>query len=412
MVCKQNLLKIRFFNTFEPVTTFYRDLIPFLVEQGYQVEVVVSRAQYRAGRDVSWAVPGVTVRWMPSFGVQPQNRLGKLIIMLTYILGGALFSLLGPAVDKNVFLTQPPLFSVWGYVLKMLRGQSYYQVLMDIYPDVAVQGRLLSDRAFSTRFLRFLSHLSLKKAERVIVIGRCMRQRVLDMDVAPNRIIFIPNWSDQETVYPIQSRENPLRTQWGWQDKFVVLYSGNIGTSHFFDDLLEVCYRLRHHRQLLFAFIGDGQRRREIEAFKSQHGLENIVLLPFQKQELLAHSLSVADLHFVSLRAEFEGLVVPSKTYGILAAGRPVLYQGPSNSEIARLITEEDIGAVIPLNAPDQLETALLSYLNHPEQLRVQGNRARKLSEIRLSRQAACQRYASALDLTSQPISSLETQHI
>lgn len=363
--------------------------------------MILSRAQYRTGRDVSWAVPGTTIRWVPNFGVHPHTHFGKLIIMLTYIVWGAFFSLFGPPVNRNIFLTQPPLFSLWGGVLKLVRGQDYSQVLMDIYPEVAIEAGLLSPSSPITRLLNFLAHSSLKFADRIIVIGRCMERRVIDMGINPNYITFIPNWADQEAIYPIKSEENPLRREWGWQNKFVVLYSGNIGVSHFFDDLLEVCRRLRNNHNLVFAFIGEGQRLNDIKAFKEAYNLDNIVILPFQDQTLLARSLSAGDIHFVSLRNRFEGLVVPSKTYGILAAGRPVLYQGPPNSEIAQLIETEKVGTVVPLDDADQLEEVILNYVNHRDLTQCQGRLARQLSETTLSRNVACQSYAVALGLKS-----------
>ena len=390
---------IRFLNTFEPVTTMYRDLLPFFAGQGCRVEVVLNRAQYRAGRDPTWIVPGVQVRWMPHFGLQPQTRFAKSLLMLAYMVFGALHTLLGPRVDKNVFLTQPPLFGLWGYVHQRLRGQGYYQVLMDIYPDLAIEARVLKRDSAAARILNHLSRFALRNADGVIVIGRCMEERVVEMGVDPARIAFIPNWTDEGAIVPIVPEKNPFRREQGWQEKLIVLYSGNIGTSHYFDDILEVSLRMREMANVVFAFIGTGQRLGEIEAYKRRHGLKNIVLLPFQRQEVLAHSLSAGDVHFVSLRSGFEGLVVPSKAYGVLAAGRPILYQGPSRSEIARLIAENDIGCVVPLGDSEALHQALLAYIRDPALRKRQGERARRLAETHYSREAARSRYALLLGI-------------
>ena len=125
-----------------------------------------------------------------------------------------------------------------------------------------------------------------------------------------------------ELVYPIPAAESRLRRELGLDGKFVVLYSGNMGVSHYFDDLLEVIRRCQDEAKLHFVFIGEGQRRGEIENFFRRHQPRNVSLLLFQPMEQLAESLSLGDVHFVSLRAGFEGLVVPSKVYGALAAGR------------------------------------------------------------------------------------------
>jgi colanic acid biosynthesis glycosyl transferase WcaI len=141
-------------------------------------------------------------------------------------------------------------------------------------------------------------------------------------------------------------------------------------------------------------FVGDGQRRTELERAQSAEGLENLVLLPFQPVERLAHSLSLGDVHFVSLRAGFEGLMVPSKAYSVLEAGRGLIYQGTASGEIARLVVEEDIGSVVPLDDPDALERAIRGALADPVTVAGWGLRAEGLAERPYSRASALQRYA------------------
>lgn len=390
-------MKARLFNTYEPVTTIYRDLLPDWVNLGWQVEVVISKAKYRSGRDRSWCKDGVRAYETPNLGLRPDKPVSKLIIMMLYVMAAALHSLWGRTVDVNLFLTQPPLFFIWGYVLKKLRGQSYCVVLMDLYPHIAVQAGALSEKAIYTRIMSTAVRFALRRADGVIVIGRCMAERVHQMGVEQRRIHLIPNWIDQELLAPISSSENLFRREQAWDGKFVVLYSGNIGVSHYFDDLLEAARRLRTRPEILFVFIGNGARRHEIENYKARHSLENIVLLPFQALQNLAQSLSAGDLHFVSLRHGFEGVVVPSKTYGALAVGRPILYQGDSEGEIARIILEEDVGAVLPTGAVEELVVTIVRYAEDATLVKRQGHRARKLAEEQFSKQVAIERYTRVL---------------
>ncbi|MCB9140016.1 MAG: glycosyltransferase family 4 protein [Caldilineaceae bacterium] len=388
---------IRLFNTVEPVTTFYRDLIPYWEERGWQVEVVISRAEYRAGRDKTWISDKTIVRRTPALGLKAKGRPAKMAIMLSYLTFGMIYSLFGRNVDRNVFLTQPPLFFVWGVVLKKLRRQPYFIVLMDLYPDVAIEDGLLAPGGLVARLLLALSRFGLRHADGVIVIGRCMQELVAAIGVRQSRIHFIPNWTDESKVVSIQHEQNSFRQEMGWQDKFVVMYSGNVGTSHYFDDILTVCSRLRVRSDIVFAFIGHGQRRKEIEQAVEELSSDNIMLLPFQPLERLAESLSAGNLHFVSLRDNFTGLVVPSKMYGILAAGRPVIYQGSATGEMARLLTEENIGSVISIGDVKALETTILDYADHPERAKEQGEHARILMESKFGKEAACRRYSSIL---------------
>ena len=143
-----------------------------------------------------------------------------------------------------------------------------------------------------------------------------------------------------------------------------------------------------------FVFAGGGRRRAELERARSAEGLENLVLLPFQPVDRLTHSLSLGDVHFVSLRAGFEGLMVPSKAYSVLEAGRGLIYQGTASGEIARLVVEEDIGSVVPLDDPNGLERAICGAMTDPNTVAAWGLRAEALAERLYSRASALQRYA------------------
>ncbi|MDX1616146.1 MAG: glycosyltransferase family 4 protein [Candidatus Promineifilaceae bacterium] len=394
---------VRLLNTYEPVTTFYRDLVPHWLEQGWRVEVVMSRAEYRPGREKGWAQSGARLRWTPGSGLRPDGRWRKRLIMLLYALGAMVQTLLSPTVDRNLFLTQPPLFYLWGAVLRALRGQPYFVVLMDLHPDLAVRAGLLPESGALTRLLRQLAAWGLRRADGVIVIGRCMRREVLELGLDPQRVHFIPNWADEETIVPVVHTHNRFRAAQGWNGRFVVLYSGNMGAPHFFDDILEASRRLQACRVLRFVFIGRGRRLKQIARFREIHGLQNVELLPFQPFERLPQSLGAADLHFVSLRPGFEGLVVPSKAYGILAAGRPLLYQGSEEGELAQMIAEEHVGWVVPAGDPQALQEVLLSYLRRPELAAEQGRRARRLAESTYGKQNAIRRYTTVLsDISGQ----------
>jgi glycosyltransferase involved in cell wall biosynthesis len=390
---------VRIFNTVEPVAPLYRDLIPHWLALGWRVEVMMSRAEYRANSDKVWLTKGVKIRWIPGFGLKAHKKGAKFIIMLSYFVFTSLKSLFGQDVDRNLFLTQPPLFFLWGAILKKLRKQPYFVVLMDLYPDVAIQAKLLRAGSFFAKLLTRISRYGLSRADGVIAIGRCMKQRLLNYGVAEERIRLITNWTNPDAIRTISNEKNSFRQEKGWQKKFVVLYSGNIGVSHYFDDILKVSLQFRQHPDILFVFTGYGQRLSEIKSFKKKHNLENIKLLPFQDRDKLSLSLSAGDIHFVSLRAGFEGLVVPSKIYGILAVGRPVIYQGDARGEIAHLIKEEDVGLVVPIANPGELAEAILTYLNDPLLALNQGSKARRLAETQYNSRLACEKYSQALKI-------------
>jgi glycosyltransferase involved in cell wall biosynthesis len=287
---------------------------------------------------------------------------------------------------------------MWGFVLKVLRRQRYCQLIMDLYPDIAVADGLLAQGSIVQRVLHWASRFALRHSEQIIVIGRCTQERLLAEGFPQEQITVIPNWADEHVTYPIGHADNPLRQKFGLNDAFVVLYSGNMGTVHDFDDILQVAKNLAHLADLRFVFIGDGRRKAEIEAFKAGHQLDNIVLLPYQPVEELSYSLSMGNVHFVSLRQGFEGLAVPSKTYGAFAVARPVIYHGAANGEIARTIDEHQIGFVVEPGHVEQLQDAICFYYQNRDEAQTAGLRAYECSQNELSREQAMFAYQSAIE--------------
>jgi glycosyltransferase involved in cell wall biosynthesis len=380
--------------------TFYSDVIPFIANAGHEAEVVISKAEYRSGRNLEKAighVKGVKVSRTVSFGLKADGKINTLLVMLAYLVHIAVDTLFGRGADRNVFLTTPPLLPLWGYLLWKLRGQPYYVVVMDVYPDLVVEYGKLPRNGFLTNFLDRLSTFSLQHAEGLIAIGRCMADRLKAKGIPPEKIHIIPNWMNEQLIHSIDHAQNQFRHTHGLEHKFVVLYSGNMGAYHYFEDVLTVAKQLKDDPRIAFVFIGGGPRYSEIKSWLEQHHLSNILLLPFQDVSMLSHSLSAGDLHLVTLTEACTGLAVPSKSYGIFAAGRPILYQGSREGEIAMVILEEDAGAVVTCGDVEGLKQTILAYVNQPGLSQSQGRKARALVEGRYSRLAALERYTDVL---------------
>jgi len=392
-------LVVKFFNTYEPVTSLYRDLLPFLARRGLKTEAFLSASEYRQGRCplATLQCDRIRLRYAPSGWPKRRGNIKKLMEMVSYALWCTLRTMCSSGRSLNFFLTQPPLFSCWGYVLKKLRKQPYVCLVMDIYPDVAIRDGMLNGSSAAAFVAKRLSHYAIKNADRVIVIGRCMKDYLSTDFGKQTSVEVIPNWANEDVIYPVLNANNPMRRELGLEGKFIVLYSGNMGVSHFFDDVLEVARRLKEDDRICFIFIGEGARRGEIEEAKESHGLNNVLILPFQQAVRLHYSLSLGDVHFVSLRAGFEGLVVPSKAYGVMAAGRPIIYQGNDTGEIARMITEEGIGTVAPIGDPDTLKEVILRYYSQPALGKSQGEKTYKLSRTRYSKEQGVKRYADII---------------
>ena len=189
-----------------------------------------------------------------------------------------------------------------------------------------------------------------------------------------------------------------MRAEWGFEEKFVVAYSGNMGRVHDFDTLLAACERLRAAADVRFLFIGDGYHRRRLEQEVRRRDLLNVTFQPYQARDRLGESLGVADAHIVSLLPALEGLVVPSKFYGIAAAGRPAIFVGDPEGEIARILRDNHCGLVVAVGDGKGLADAILALRDKPALRAEMGANARAAFEARYDRAHAMTLWESALE--------------
>jgi glycosyltransferase involved in cell wall biosynthesis len=249
------------------------------------------------------------------------------------------------------------------------------------------------------RFLASLRDKSLRAAAANVVLGNLMAQRLMSRGVPPDRVHIIPNWSDDEQISPINHRDNPFRREWGLEDKFVVGYSGNLGRAHEFDTILTAAERLKENPRIIFLFIGGGKKLDQVGQCVKKRGLgKSFRFVTYQERSLLRQSLGVADVHWLSLKPELEGLIVPSKFYGIAAAGRPLIVITARDGEIARLVRQHDCGVVIEPGAVDTLVTTLVGLCHDEETRDRMGARARLMLDAHFTRRHAFGRWQQVLD--------------
>jgi glycosyltransferase involved in cell wall biosynthesis len=247
----------------------------------------------------------------------------------------------------------------------------------------------------------FVSHLRdrcLRQAAANVVVGQGMAAQVAERGAATDRIRVIANWADDEAIRPIARDDNPLRREWGLDGKFVVGYSGNLGRAHEFDTVLAAAERLKDHPDIVFLCVGGGHRFAELARRGEERGVGRLFRFkPYQDQALLNASLCAADVHWISLRPEMEGLIVPSKLYGIAAAGRPVIAIMARDGEIASLVDTHDCGLVIEPGDGDALAAALTRLAHAPETCAAMGRRARAMLDQHFSRRQALARWRQTL---------------
>lgn len=396
-----------FFPDHSATSQILSDLAFGLAQQGRNVVIVTSRQRYDdpsvklAKRE---SARGVEIHrvWTTHFG--RSNLAGRAIDYLTFYLSAAWRTFrLASRGDVVVAKTDPPLVSILAVPIARWRGASAINWLQDIFPEVAENLGVGKGRASSYlyRVLRALRDRSLRRASTNVVLGDVMAERIAGRGVTPDKIKIIPNWSDTELVRPVDRADNALRTAWGLQDAFVVGYSGNLGRAHEYQTFLDAIAELESNvspTPVKWLFIGGGALMEDFKAEIARRGLTSVVMKPYQPREKLAESLSVADVHLVSLRPEMEGLIVPSKFYGVAAAGRPTIFIGSDHGEIARLARTFDCGVTVPPGDSAKLVQAIIAMAADADGTSAMGRNARTLCEDRFDKRHAIEAWLALLD--------------
>ena len=270
-----------------------------------------------------------------------------------------------------------------------LRGAKVVNWLQDLFPEVAFAARM---RVASPvrRLLLTTRNAALRMAAANVAIGELMAQRVA-ASAGPGKVVVIHNWAPFGTVRPVPHAQNALRRLWDLDGRFVVGYSGNLGLVHEFETVLRAAQLLRDRGDIAFLVIGGGAQRESVERAARELGLDNMQFHPHQPLERLAESLSAADAHIVTLRPELEGLVVPSKFFGAIAAGRPVLFIGSPDGEIARLTRDNRCGINFSPGDAARLAAAIADLSDHPDNLRELAAGALEAARTRFGRDRSLQ---------------------
>jgi len=382
------------------------DLAADLRLSGMDITVITSRQlidEPRARLPAREDVAGIHVQrvWSTRFG--RATLPGRAIDYLSFYIG-ALWRLarLCRAGDVVVAKTDPPLISVAAAWVARRRRAHLVNWLHDLFPEIAERVGVRFAGGYAGRAMRGLRNRSLRAADLNVAIGSRMAEELAALGIASQRVTIIHNWCDGGDVRPLPLAGHPLREVWQLKDRFVVSYSGNMGYAHEFATILDAARRLRARSDIVFLFIGGGVRRAALEREVRESELVNVQFKPYQPRESLGRSLTAANAHLVSLSPAVEGLMVPSKFYAIAAAGRPVLFVGAGDGELAGLIDAAGCGFRIAPGAGDTLAGRIIELAANPDLAQRQGQAARRLFEARFDRRLATRAWSQALQGVAQ----------
>jgi colanic acid biosynthesis glycosyl transferase WcaI len=322
------------------------------------------------------------------------HRKGRAVRTVWFCLVALVRLLTRRGVGLLLSQTNPPLVVPVVALVAAVRRVPLVIIAQDLYPEAIVAAGLLRSGSMVERVLRSIFSWAYRRARKVVVLGPSMKQRVLAKGVEAARIEIISNWATGRLQTDSDPRSNPLRSRWNLQGRFVALYSGNLGTGHEFDTLLEgVSLAIRTVPRLTLVIIGDGARLPEVRASAARLNLDaHIQFRDFVSSDDLSNAIGIGDLAVVTLRKGFEGLIVPSKLFGYLARGVPILYIGPEG-DVSHYVRDGECGAVCPPGAIETLSNILREAASDPTVLARWGANGSAMYDERFRREIALRSY-------------------
>ena len=395
--------------TFPPdpaaVGQHFGDVAREFARRGYAVTVLTSARGYDDPTVVypsrERTAEGVEVRRMRLSSLGKQSIPRRLAASLAFMAQALFFALSTRGLSGVVVSTSPPLVGVIGAIVGLVRRVSITYWVMDLNPDQLIALGKLSPRSLIARSLQMVNRAILRRSTLVVALDEFMAARLVRAGAHPESLRIIPPWSPTERLQPPQRAQNPFRTAHGIGDELVIMYSGNHTPTNPLTTLLEAAVRLRDDRRLKFVFVGGGGGKPEVERFRNEHSLPNVLSLPYQPLSDLSDSLGAADVHVVSLGDHMSGIVHPSKVYGAMAVGRPILYLGPRPSHVSLLVEKFGVGWHVSHGDVDGAVATLRAIADSsPAERQAMGDRARAAIEHEYSPSALCARLCTAVEQT------------
>lgn len=380
------------------------ELASRLERKGWNVTVYCSHPAYTIEEDredvpAKGEYNGIKIHRVPTLARGEDSLPGRLLAAVTYLLA-TVRALVRDRdhYDGMLVTTNPPFLGLAGWYMTVIHDKPYVQLVYDVYPDIAVRLGVLGENSPLAWIWERVSRLMLNRAAATVVIGRDMAELIRQKlrRAQHGTMHFIPNWSDEDVVAPKQRKLNSFRQEQGVGDRFLVQYAGGMGRTHNLEPLIRAASRLREE-PVLFQLIGEGNKREKLQRMAQERDLANVQFLPFQPREELDTVLAAADLAVVCLESRFTGMSVPSKTYGIMASGTPILGFVDQESEIGRTIREGRCGIVLEDPEAEEIAEAVKAGLNDRQELKEKGQRGREIFEDRFTLAHAAERYDTVL---------------
>lgn len=300
--------------------------------------------------------------------------------------------------DKLLVVTNPPALPFMAAIACWLKRTEYSVLVFDLYPDVLVVTKILSKKNPFIIILRWMTNILFRYSQHVIVLGRDMSHLLSrKYSGARSRIIVIPNWGDIGIITPKSTDQNAILKELSINDKFIIQYAGNIGRTHNVELLLECAELLKDKTDICFLFIGDGAKKNWLSESVEKRKLNNVIIKTFYSRKRQSDIHTACDIAVISFIPGMTGISVPSRMYNIMAAGKPILAITDSESELAMVVQEENIGWVVTSYRARDVVDVILVARGNKAMLFEMGKRARKAAEEKYSFEKIIPLYRNAI---------------
>ena len=333
---------------------------------------------------------------VPEF--QKSNKISRIKNLVEYFLNALLATFKIEKQDYIFTISQPPILGgVLGVLGKWIKGGRLIYNIQDFNPEQTMAVGYSKNKLL-LNLVMAVDKFSCKLSDKVIVVGRDMqetlRNRFNNKKVPKN--VFINNWINEKDIYPLEQNHPKIinfKEKYNLKDKFIIMYSGNIGLYYDLENIIKVIGEFKDREDVVFAFVGDGTVKDKVEAYVNENNLNNVTFIPYQDKADLIYSLNAADIHWVVNAKGIKGVSVPSKLYGVMAAGKPVLGVLDEGSE-ARLIVEDcNCGVCIEPGNYKEISNNIEYILNNKEEIRALGSNGRQYLESNLTKEVSINKY-------------------
>lgn len=387
------------------------ELARCLQEDGLKIQVFTGQPGYAFKEEkatVTEESGQLSVRRSRTTRFFPTRIRGKVVNGLLFVVRTALHLLRTKnRGDVLLITTAPPFLPVLGYLAHLLFKAPYVCLLYDLYPDVAVELKVVSGKSLPVKIWHFINRCTWEKAAGVIVLNSAMRERILAKHPGLSHKVFvIPNWANPAQIVPMLKEKNWFALKYLLIEKFTVLYSGNLGRCHDLETILEAAQQLQNE-PIEFMFIGSGAKYQSCIDRVKHLRLQNFRFLPYQDRTDLPYSLTSCDLSLVSMSAGMEGLLAPSKLYSALAAGRPIAAICEEQSCLRQLITEAKCGAAFNNGDGTGLANFIRCLVQDQELTKKFGVAGRQYLEAHFTPKLVAEQYAKVLLQAAQSTEGL-----